>query len=125
MISELSLKGEIVLRDLENEIIEVKTKAFDETLRTLIPIKLLRSPYIKDYKKKLEKQLQILFAAVKKIMTSPKQESKKIIKNSFKLYYKKDPINTLLLMYVPSFIQSIKIKEIINKLERANFRFYK
>ena len=125
MISELNLKGETILRDLETEIIEVKTRAFDRTLRSLIPIKIFREPYLRDYQKKLEKQTEILLAATKKIMLEAKEDRKRIIENSFKLYYKKDPIYSLLLMYLPTYIQSVKIKKILSKLERINFRFYK
>jgi len=126
LISELNLKGEQILKDLDDEIISIKTKAFDKSLRTLIPIKILREPYIRDYKKKLEKQLQILFSAIKQIIiVSSKEDINRIINNSFKLYYKRDPIYTLLLMYVPTFVQSVKIKKILTKLERANYRYYK
>jgi len=124
MISELNYKGETILREIESEISKIKINAFDKTLSSLIPFKLLRDPYIRDFQKQIEKQNQILFAAVKQIMRNP-EDKKRIIKNSFKLYFKKDPIYSILMMYLPDFIKSVKINKILKKLERANYRNYK
>ena len=127
MISELKLKGESILKDIEDEIISVKTNAFDKSLRTLIPIKILRDPYIRDYQKKLERQGNIIFAATRQIIMScdSRKEKIRIIKKSFEMFFKKDPIYSLLLMYIPSFIKSIKINKILNELEKVNFRYYR
>ena len=125
MISEIKLKGESILQDIESEIIDIKTNAFEQTLKSLIPIKLLRSPYVRDYRKKIIKQKQILFAALRQIIMDPEDDRDRIIDKSFKMFFKKDPIYSLLLMYLPSFIKSNKTAKILDKLERANYRFYK
>ncbi|MBD3226715.1 MAG: hypothetical protein GF329_00880 [Candidatus Lokiarchaeota archaeon] len=125
MKTKLELKGEFILRELEEEILEVKTKAFEKSLKTLIPIKLMRQPYVRDYRKKIEKQKRILFAAIKQIIKSPKEEKRRIVNKSFEMFFKKDPIYSLLLMYLPSFIKSVKISKILDKFKRANYRFYK
>ncbi|TFF86944.1 MAG: hypothetical protein EU551_00040 [Promethearchaeota archaeon] len=125
MISEIKLKGESILQDIESEIIDIKTNAFEKTLKSLIPIKLLRSPYVRDYRKKIIKQKQILFAALRQIIMDPEDGRDRIIDKSFNMFFKKDPIYSLLLMYLPSFIKSNKTAKILDKLERANYRFYK
>ncbi|MHA1648592.1 MAG: hypothetical protein ACTSYB_00235, partial [Candidatus Helarchaeota archaeon] len=103
MLQETVFKGERPLNALEKEIIEKKTAAFESALTSLVPIKMLVYPYVKDYKRKLTKQKDLLIKTAKKIIQDPDQREKYIKKASIQ-YYRDDPFHALVMLYIPQLI---------------------
>ncbi len=124
MLQETVFKGERPLNALEKEIIEKKTAAFESALTSLVPIKMLVYPYVKDYKRKLTKQKDLLIKTAKKIIQDPDQREKYIKKASIQ-YYRDDPFHALVMLYIPQLIIPMHIQRLLKRFERRTKRFFR
>ena len=76
MLQEMVFKGEAPLNRLELEIVEKKVEAYEQALTSLVPIKMLIYPYVKDFRRKLLKQKNRLLDTAKKVAMDPENQQK-------------------------------------------------
>jgi len=124
MNAVICILGERVLYDLEERIIEEKTRAYQTALEELFPVPILfLQPYIADYRQKLLRQFHIVAGTAKKIFENP-QRKQTLLRWNFPEYYERDPLYRTLLLYVPPFFTAPYIRLIINQLKRFIKRYY-
>ena len=122
MLQEMVFKGEVPLNKLESEIIDKKTDAYKSALNSLIPIKMLIYPYVKDFRRKLMKQKKLLIEAAKKVLLDPENRPT-IIKKVEKKYYKESPFYALVMLYIPRIIVPRHIQALLKRFERRTKRY--
>lgn len=122
MLQEMVFKGEVPLNKLESEIIDKKTDAYESALSSLIPIKMLIYPYVKDFRRKLVKQKKLLIEAAKRVLQDPENRPT-IIKKVEKKYYKESPFYALVMLYIPRIIVPRHIQALLKRFERRTKRY--
>ena len=88
MKNSICIPEEHILVELEQEIIEEKTKAYRVTLEQIYKLPVILEPFVFDYKKKLERQFDVLFKTAKEIYSNP-AEKEALIRRNFRKYYQK------------------------------------
>ncbi|MFX1293359.1 MAG: hypothetical protein ACFFD2_00675 [Promethearchaeota archaeon] len=124
MFQKTVFKGERPLKALGKEIIEKKTEAFESALASLVPVKILIYPYVKDYRRKLTKQRHLLIRTAKKIIQNP-EDQEKYIKKSALQYYRDDPFYALIMLYIPNLIVPMHIQKLLKNFQRRTKRIFK
>lgn len=124
MLQETIFKGERALNALEMEIVEKKTEAFESALNSLVPIKILVYPYVKDFRRKLIKQKEILIETAKKVISNPDMEQK-YVRKAAKDYYYNNPFHALVMLYIPRIIVPMHIQRLLKRFERRTKRFFR
>ncbi len=124
MKASVCIPGERVLENLEEEIIEEKTKAYNIALQQLYPIPFVLQGFVSAYKKKLQNQFNILFDTAKKIYANP-QNKKALIRKYFPQYYQKTPLYSFLLLQIPPIFTPNFIRRVLKQLKRLNLRYFK
>ncbi|MHA1278409.1 MAG: hypothetical protein ACTSRC_03825 [Candidatus Helarchaeota archaeon] len=124
MLQTAAFKGERSLNVLEKEIIEKKTEAFEAALSSLIPIKMLIYPYVKDFRRKLTKQKDLIIRTAKKVLLDPERR-KTHIKRAEIQYYRDDPFYALVMLYIPQLIVPMHIKRLLKRFKQRNLRFFR
>ncbi|NVM31401.1 MAG: hypothetical protein HWN65_21360 [Candidatus Helarchaeota archaeon] len=124
MIQETVFKGERPLNALEKEIVAKKTEAFESALLSLVPIKMLVYPYVKDFKRKLTKQKNLLLKTAKKVLQDPENEQR-LIRKSERQYYFDNPFYSLVMLYIPTIFQPRHIQLLLKKFERRTRRYFR
>ena len=117
-------KGESSLRALEREIIAKKTEAFESALSSLVPIKLLIYPYVKDFRKKLTKQNQILLQTAKKVLQNS-EENQPLIEKAADTYYYNNPFHSLVMLYIPRIIVPMHIQKLLKQFESRTKHYFR
>lgn len=124
MNAVICIQGERVLYDLEEQIIDEKTHAYQTALEELFPVPILfLQPYITDYRQKLLRQFHIVADTAKKIFENP-QRKRILLRWNFPDYYGRDPLYRTLLLYIPPLFIAPYIRQIINQLKRLIKRYY-
>ena len=118
------IPGERVLEDLEQEIIEEKTRAYRIALEQIYPIPFIINSYVVDYKRKLRLQFDVLFDTAKKIYFNP-QDKKALIRKNFPRYYQKTPLYSFLLLQIPPIFTPNFIRRVLKQLKRLNLRYFR
>ncbi|NVM55913.1 MAG: hypothetical protein HWN66_19590 [Candidatus Helarchaeota archaeon] len=124
MLQEMILKGERPLNLIENEIIAKKTEAFEAAITSLVPIKLLIYPYVKDFRRKLKKQKSLLLKTAKNIVQAPEKQQT-LIKRAEKQYYLNNPFYSLVMLYIPRIIVPRHIQRLLKRFERRTRRYFR
>ena len=124
MLQEMLLKGEPSLRALEREIIAKKTEAFESALNSLVPIKLLIFPYVKDFQKKLTKQNQILLQTVKKVLQNT-EDIQNTVEKAADTYYYNNPFHSLVMLYIPRIIVPMHIQKLLKQFESRTKHYFR
>ena len=123
LLQEMLLKGEPSLRALEREIIAKKTEAFESALNSLVPIKMLVFPYVKDFRKKLTKQNQILLLTTKKVLQNA-EGIETIIDKAADTYYYNNPFHSLVMLYIPRIIVPMHIQKLLKQFESRTKKYF-
>jgi len=124
MKKRICIPGENILVDLENEIIEEKTRAYQIALSKLYPFPLLTQPFVLDYRKKLHYQFNVLFQTAKEIYLQPGKK-REIIKKNFRKYYQHTPLYSILLLQISPIFAPNFIRKVLKQLKRLNFRYFR
>jgi hypothetical protein len=124
MLQETVYKGEAALNRLETEIIDKKTEAFESALTSLVPIKMLIYPYVKDFRRKLTNQKKLLLNTTKKILHNP-AEKQKLLRRVEKKYYFESPFHALVMLYIPRIIRPMHIQRLLKRFERRTKRYFR
>ncbi len=124
MLQETAFKGEAPLNRLELEIVDKKVEAYEHALNSLVPIKMLIYPYVKDFRRKLLKQKNLLISTAKKIAKDPENQEKYIKRNAIK-YYRDDPFYALIMLYIPRIIIPMHIQKLLKKFEKRIIHYFK
>ncbi len=122
MLQEMVFKGEPPLNRLEKDVIDKKADAYESALISLVPIKMLIYPYVKDFRRKLVKQKNLLLEAAKKILQDP-EGKQNIIKKVEKKYYKESPFYALVMLYIPRIIVPRHIQKLLKRFESRTKRY--
>ncbi|NVM28115.1 MAG: hypothetical protein HWN65_04670 [Candidatus Helarchaeota archaeon] len=118
------ISGERVLEDLEQEIIEEKARAYRIALEQIYPLPFIINSYVVDYKRKLQRQFDVLFNTAKEIYLNPDRK-KRLIKLNFPKYYKKTPLYSTLLLQIPPIFVPNFIRRVLRQLKKLNKRYFK
>ncbi|MHA1263936.1 MAG: hypothetical protein ACTSRS_01755 [Candidatus Helarchaeota archaeon] len=122
--STLSVEEKII-RNLEEEIIDEKVKAYRIALGELYALPpILLQPFISDYQRKLHRQVDILFETVKEILANPNEKQRRIRLN-FRRYYEKTELYSRLLLQIPPIFAPNFIRQTLKKLKRLNRRYFR
>lgn len=124
MTTHSLILGEHILRNLEEEIINEKTKAYRIALQELYHLPLLFQPFIQNYNRKLVRQLEVLFQTAKEIHADSRGKQRRLRIN-FRRYYEKSYLYSLLLLQIPPIFAPNFIRGALKKLKRLNFRYFK
>ncbi|MHA1266585.1 MAG: hypothetical protein ACTSRS_15220 [Candidatus Helarchaeota archaeon] len=124
MLQEVIFKGEVPLNRLELEIIDKKSEAFENALTSLVPIKMLIYPYVKDFRRKLINQKNLLLTTAKKIIQQPELKEK-LVKRTEKKYFLESPFHALVMLYIPRIIIPLHIQKILKRFERRTRRYFR
>lgn len=120
----ICIPGEYVLERLEEEILNEKTRAYYIALQQLYPIPVLLQPFVSDYKRKLQRQFNVLFNTAKEIYANP-QDKAKLVRKNFPKYYQKTPLYSILLLQIPPLFTPNFIRRVLKQLKRLNLRYFK
>jgi hypothetical protein len=124
MQAVICVPGEHVLVNLEEQINDEKTHAYQCALEELFPVpSLFLQPYIADYRRKLLRQFHIVIDTAKKIFVNPKKK-RVLLRWSFPEYYQRDPLYSTLLLYLPPVFTAPYIRQVLDQLKRLIRRYF-
>ncbi len=124
MKENVCIPGEYVLEHLEREIIGEKVRAYQIAMEMFFPAPILLQPAISNYKRKLERQMNVLFRTAKEIYMDP-QRKDKILSLNFRKYYEKTPLYSILLLQIPPIFAPNFIRTMLRQLKRLNRRYFR